>query len=162
MNGTDVAVIGWDGAQGRLADSFQDRITGRGIAAQLLDEGADIILPVAGTTGAGTGAASEAHGSGAMIWLDTDGYRALPQYRSLMLTSVLKRMDLLVYETIFDAVVEDAFTAGSLTGTLENDGVGIASLHDVAELVPQELQEELEEVTQAIIDGELSVDPDDH
>ena len=162
VHGTEVAVIGWDGSEGQFVGGFTDRQAGRLMAASLLADGADIILPVAGPAGAGTGAAIEAHGSGAMMWVDTDGYRALPAYRSLILTSVLKRIDLLVYETIVEAVVDDAFTAGPAIGTLENGGVGIAPLHEFADLVPGELQEELEDVTSAIINGELSVDPDDH
>ncbi|MGH2803133.1 MAG: BMP family ABC transporter substrate-binding protein, partial [Thermoleophilaceae bacterium] len=58
-------------------------------------------------------------------------------------------------------VVEEAaageFESGTYVGTLENEGVGLAPFHEFEDDVPPELAQEVEEVTQQIIDGEIEV-----
>jgi basic membrane protein A and related proteins len=158
----DVTVQGWDGESGLFTDDFTSPGLGQQLATTLLQAGADIILPVAGPAGAGTGAAIEAHGSGAMMWVDTDGYDALPQYRALLLTSVLKRIDNVVFDTIVDALIDGTFTGGTYEGTLENDGVGIAPFHEFEDTVPQDVKDRIPELVEGIIAGDISVDPADY
>ena len=54
--GTDVRLLGWDGADGLFTGDFEDQDKGRLTAQSLLDEGADIVFPVAGPVGLGTSA----------------------------------------------------------------------------------------------------------
>jgi basic membrane protein A and related proteins len=158
----DVTVQGWDGASGLFTDDFTSPQLGQQLATTLLQAGADIILPVAGPAGAGTGAAIEAHGSGTMIWVDTDGYVTVPQYRPLLLTSVVKRIDNVVFDTIVDALIDGTFTGGTYAGTLENDGVGIAPFHEFEDAVPQAVKDRIPELIEGIIAGDISVDPADY
>ncbi len=160
QNDENVEVRGWDGEEGLFTESFEDQTLGRNITEQLLQNNADIIMPVAGPVGQGTGAALEAAGTGKMIWVDTDGFEST-EYGSLILTSVEKKMDQAVFDTIARDL-EGNFEGGLYVGTLENDGVGIAPFHDFEDQVPQEIKDELDEIRQQIIDGELSVDPADH
>ncbi len=55
------------------------------------------------------------------------------------------------------AVIETAqsgtFEGGLLVGTLANDGVGIAPLHDFEETVPEDLKAELAAIRAGIIDA---------
>ena len=55
-NGTDVELVGWDNAadDGLFTGDFEDQAKGRATTEELLDEGADIIMPVAGPVGLGT------------------------------------------------------------------------------------------------------------
>jgi basic membrane protein A len=159
-NGTDVQVEGWDGSDGLFTGNFESQDDGRNVTDTLLQAGADIIMPVAGPVGLGTATAIEDFGSGWMIWVDTDGYEST-QYGSLMLTSVMKNMDVAVFDTI-EAAVNGEFEGGLYVGDLENDGVGIAPFHDFDDEVPQEVKDRLEELRQGIIDGEISVDPADY
>ena len=53
----------------------------------------------------------------------------MPDSCDLFLTSVQKKMDIAVFDSI-KSVVEDSFDGGVYTGTLENDGVGIPELGD--------------------------------
>lgn len=160
QNDENVEVRGWDGEEGLFTESFEDQTLGRNITEQLLQNNADIIMPVAGPVGQGTGAALEAAGTGTMIWVDTDGFEST-EYGSLILTSVEKKMDQAVYDTIARDL-EGNFEGGLYVGTLENEGVGIAPFHDFEDEVPQEIKDALDEIRQQIIDGELSVDPADH
>jgi basic membrane protein A len=159
--GTDVKLIGWDNAQddGLFTGDFEDEAKGRATTQSLLDQGADIIMPVAGPVGQGTIAAIEAEGSDAkVIWVDTDGCVSIEESCDMFLTSVMKNMDVAVRDTAI-AAEADEFEGGTNLGTLENDGVGIAPFHEFDDEVPQEVKDRLEELRQQIIDGEIETSP---
>jgi basic membrane protein A len=59
---------------------------------------------------------------------------------------------------IVGEVLDDSFTNEPYVGTLENGGVEISPYHDLAALVPPELDGEIEGLRQAIIAGELVVE----
>jgi len=158
--GTDVEVQGWDGADGLFTGNFESQDDGRNITDTLLQAGADIIMPVAGPVGLGTATAIEDFGQGKMIWVDTDGYEST-QFGELMLTSVMKNMDVAVYDAMA-SVVDGTFEGGLYVGTLENEGVGIAPFHDFEDEVPQEVKDALPELREGIIAGDISVDPADY
>ena len=160
-HGTDVVVEGWDGEDGLFTGDFESQDEGRRVTDSLLEQGADIIMPVAGPVGLGTATALEDFGEGLMIWVDTDGYVSVPQFSDLMLTSVEKRMDVATYDVI-EETLEDEFEGGLYVGTLENEGVGIAPFHDNEDVVPDEVADALDDLRQGIIDGEISVDPADY
>ncbi len=159
QNDADVSVLGWDGSDGQFSGDFEDQTAGRNITEQLLQNGADIIMPVAGPVGQGTGAALEAAGEGMMVWVDTDGFESVPQFSDLILTSVMKNMDLAVFESI-KAGVDGNFEGGLYVGTLENEGVQIAPFHEFEDDVPQELKDQLDPIREQIIAGELAVTPE--
>jgi basic membrane protein A len=70
-------------------------------------------------------------------------------------------MDVAVHEAM-KSVVDGTFQGGIYSGTLENDGVGIAPYHEFESQVPPELSSEIDELKQGIIDGTVSVDPKDY
>ena len=74
----------------------------------------------------------------------------------MFLTSVLKKIDIAVKDTIGQAV-NGEFTSEEYVGTLENDGTGLAPFHDFEDQVPQELKDQLETIRQGIIDGTIEV-----
>jgi basic membrane protein A len=156
--GTAVEVLGWDGSDGLFTGDFENQDNGRNTAQSLLDEGADVVLPVAGPVGLGAAAAVRDAGTGKLVWVDTDGCESAADFCPLFLTSIMKRMDVAVFDTI-EGAVNGAFEGGLYTGTLENEGVDIAPFHENESLVPAELQSELDGLRQQIIDGELEVTP---
>jgi basic membrane protein A len=159
--GADVKLIGWDNAQddGLFTGDFEDEAKGRATTQSLLDQGADIIMPVAGPVGQGTIAAIEAAGSDAkVIWVDTDGCVSLEESCDMFLTSVMKNMDVAVHDAAIAAESGD-FEGGTNLGTLENDGVGLAPFHEFEDEVPQEVKDRIEELRQGIIDGEIETSP---
>jgi basic membrane protein A len=127
-----------------------------------MDEGADVIMPVAGPVGLGTAAAIlERSSADAPVWLvgvDTDWTVSAPEYADVTLTSVLKRLDFSVV-TASRAVATGAFSGGTKVGNLENGEIGIATSGRFAEVVPAEAQAALETITQGIIDGAIATRP---
>jgi basic membrane protein A len=67
-------------------------------------------------------------------------------------------MDVAVYDTAV-AAANDEFEGGLYTGTLENEGVGIAPFHENEDMVPAEVQDAVDELTEQIIAGEIETRP---
>ncbi|HSN93526.1 MAG TPA: BMP family ABC transporter substrate-binding protein, partial [Anaerolineaceae bacterium] len=96
VKGTAVEVLGWDLAdetKGLFSNSFDDQQKGKELATSLMDEGADIIMPVAGPVGLGAAAAIKERGNAYLIGVDSDWYLTAPDYKDITLTSVMKLMD---------------------------------------------------------------------
>jgi basic membrane protein A len=160
-NDDDVELLGWSTADddGLFTGDFEDDAKGRSTTEQLLDQGADVIMPVAGPVGQGTIDAVEAAGSEAkVIWVDTDGCVSVEESCDLFLTSVMKNMDVAVHDAAV-AAADDDFQAGLYVGTLENDGVALAPFHEFDDEVPQEVKDRVDELRQQIIDGEIETMP---
>jgi basic membrane protein A len=162
--GKNVKLLGWDPAKqdGTFTGDFTNVQNGRAVAEDLISEGADIILPVAGPVGAGAAAAAQDAGHVNLIWVDTDGCINAPQFCPLFLTSVQKLIDAAEIATI-QSVIDGKFQGGSdYLGTLKNGGVTIAPFHDFESKVPQDLKSKINELKAGIIDGSISVDPKDY
>jgi basic membrane protein A len=163
-NKTDVQVLGWDAAKqdGTFTGDFENQDNGRRVTEDLISEGADIVLPVAGPVGLGAAAAAQDAGDVQLVWVDTDGCVSASEYCSLFLTSVMKNMDVAVFDAM-NGVVDDTFAGGTIySGTLENAGVGIAPYHDFDSQVPADLKSKIEELKKGIIDGSVSYDYNDY
>ncbi|MDQ2661297.1 MAG: BMP family ABC transporter substrate-binding protein [Actinomycetota bacterium] len=160
VHATAVRVLGWDKAaqDGAFTGDFEDINKGKALTEGFIDQGADVILPVAGQVGEGTAAAAVERGGVSVIWVDSDGFETLsPEFRPVILTSVLKRtQDAMVQ--IVGEVLDDTFTSEPYIGTLENGGVEIAPFHDLAPLVSPALDGEIEGLRQAIIAGDIVVE----
>ncbi len=159
--GTDVTVLGWDpeAREGLFTNNFESLDDGRAFAQNLYDEGADIVLPVAGPVGLGSAALADELGTDALkiIGVDADLFFTDPEKGHVYLTSITKRMDATVLEVIRRAQ-EGTFEGGVIVGQLENGGVDLAPFHDMDALVPQDLKDELAQIRQGIIDGTIPVD----
>ncbi|WP_136706674.1 BMP family ABC transporter substrate-binding protein [Agromyces sp. H66] len=159
-HGTAVRVLGWDKAaqDGAFTGDFEDINKGKALSESLIDQGADVILPVAGQVGEGATSAALERGGVSVIWVDSDGYESLAaEFRPVLLTSVLKNTQDAMVE-IVGAVLDDTFTSEPYVGTLENGGVEIAPYHDLAPLVSAELDAEIDELRGRIISGDLVVE----
>lgn len=157
----EVRVVGWDrqAQQGSFTDDFTNSNTAKTVAAGLIAQGADIIMPVAAQAGEGAAAASlEAGGGVGIVWVDSDGYEVLGDaYKPLLVTTVEKHMQGAILEVI-GSDLDGTFQAGNYVGTLANDGVGLADYHDWSDRVTPEMQAELDAIAQQIESGELVVD----
>ena len=158
-HGTSVKVLGWDEASqnGTFVGNFTDQTAGKNTTQTFIQQGADIIFPVAGNVGLGAAAAVQQNGNGVhMLWVDTDGCISAPQYCSLFISSVTKGIAVAV-STAAQKAQSGSFAGGNYVGTLANNGVGMAPFHDFASQVPQSLQSELDQVKQGIISGSIQV-----
>ena len=89
-------MLGWDpvAQTGLFTGNFESTDDGRTMGETLMDEGADIIMPVAGPVGLGTAAAVKERGNAYIIGVDSDWYLTAPDYADITLTSVMKNMDI--------------------------------------------------------------------
>lgn len=159
VHGTAVKVLGWDKAtqDGLFTGDFED--TGKGLITTqgLLDQGADVILPVAGQVGEGAARAILDRGNASLIWVDSDGYDTLPaEFRPILLTSVLKNTGDAVVE-IVKSSIDGTFDNSPFIGTLENGGVDISPFHDLAASVSADLSAEIDQLRADIIAGTIEV-----
>ncbi len=157
VNGTSVQALGWDPITqtGLFVGNFESTDDGRTMGESLIDEGADVIMPVAGPVGAGTLTALEDAGSGYLIGVDNDWSLGFPNSAENILVSVMKNMDVYVYDTIEQALAGN-FTSGNFIGTLENGGVGLA--YGGVD-IPADLMAEVEEIKAGIIAGDIATLP---
>jgi basic membrane protein A and related proteins len=160
QKGANVQVLGWDPntQTGLFTGNFDSLDDGRTMGELLMGEGADIIMPVAGPVGLGTAAAARERGNVYIIGVDTDWTVSSPEYTDITFTSVLKNMDVAVFEAI-KAELEGTFQGGVFVGTLANNGVGIAPFHQLDAMVSAETKAELDGIKQLIIDGQVQVMP---
>ena len=161
IHSTSVQVLGWDPIKktGLFAGGFNDQTQGKNNANNLMQEGADIIMPVAGAVGLGAAAAVQAAGNGTLvIGVDTDWTVSAADYTPITLTSVMKNMDVAVHDTIA-SVIAGNFQGGNYVGTLANNGVQIAPFHALDSKVPDALKTELTQLKADIISGKVSVAP---
>ncbi len=134
---------------------FGDPAAGGEAANGMYDAGVDVIYAAAGGSGLGVFQAALAKGTKA-IGVDSDQYESIgatePDLQPVILTSMVKRVDV----AVFDALT--AFTEGEeletvTTYDLEKDGVGYATSGGQLD----DITEQLEELKQQIIDGEIEV-----
>ncbi len=166
QKGAKVQVLGWDPdkAEGTFTNDFTNQAKGKTVTETLMNQGADVILPVAGSVGLGTAAAIEQHNQANpnafvyLIWVDTDGYVSAPQYASILLTSVMKGIDVSVKDAVL-AAIDGTFKGGNYVGTLKNQGVAIAPYHDFDSKIPAQLKSDIDTIKAGIIAGTIKVDP---
>ena len=153
-------VLGWDAdsREGLFTNNFSSLDDGRAFAQNLYDEGADIVMPVAGPVGLGSAALASELGTDNLkiIGVDADQYNLDPKNKSVYLTTVLKRMDATVLAVI-ESALDGSFTGGLAVGTLANNGVGIAPYHDLSSAVSSDLAAEIDALRAGIIDGSVSL-----
>lgn len=159
VHGTAVQVIGWDkaGQDGLFTGDFEDINKGLVTTQGLIDQGADVILPVAGQVGEGAARAALDSGKALVIWVDSDGYDTLAaEFRPVLLTSVLKNTGQAVVE-IVKSSIDGMFDSADYIGNLANGGVDISPYHDLTERVGAELAAEIDALRAEIIAGTIEV-----
>ncbi|WP_372698073.1 BMP family protein [Arthrobacter sp. JSM 101049] len=159
----DVKVLGWnaDKQNGTFTGDFENQGKGKTNTTNFINEGADVIMPVAGPVGLGTiDAVTEANANGKdakVIWVDSDGYNTVPNGKEYILSSVVKLMGEAV-DKVVTADVDGNFDNAPYVGTLENEGVALAPFHDFDSKVSDEMKSELDQIKADIISGKIEVD----
>ncbi|MCX6401742.1 MAG: BMP family ABC transporter substrate-binding protein [Propionibacteriales bacterium] len=151
-----VKVVGFTGGdKGAFTGGFDANEAATNTANQILDQKADVILPVGGPIYQG---ALTAIGDKdiALVGVDADFFETDPNTQDVIFTSILKNMKQSTKEAIL-AAGEDKLDFTPYVGTLENDGVGIAPFHNFESKISDTLVAELETVKAGIIDGSIPV-----
>ncbi len=148
-----VEVLGWnpEAREGLFTGNFEDLDAGRTFAQELVNQGADIIMPVAGPVARGSAALASELGTFMVIGVDVDMALTDPENAGVYLTSVTKGVHTTVYEAVFDALAGD-HTNEPLVGELMNEGAGLAP-NQFERIVPDDIKIELETIRQLIIEG---------
>jgi basic membrane protein A len=168
QKGTAVEVLGWDGSlpdpttTGTFVggsggtDTWNNPSQGEQIAKTFLDQGVDIVHPVAGETGNGTIKAMQAAGKWA-VGVDNDQYLTIgPPTNAALLTSAQKAIDVSVLDVIKKTSAGD-LGGEDYSGTLANQGVLLSPFHDFDSQISAETKAEIEALKAAIIDGSVQV-----
>jgi basic membrane protein A and related proteins len=155
QKGANVEVLGWNTAanDGSFTGNFDSLDDGRSFAESFVQEGADIIMPVAGPVGLGSAAYCKETSACKIIGVDTDWTVSAAEYSDITFTSVMKMMNVAVFDAI-KAAKEGTFKGGVYVGTLANGGVGLAKVSGAS----ADLVAELEAIKAALIDGSLTVE----
>ena len=137
---------------GTTPAAWNDPTRGGELARSQFDRGADVVYAAAGGTGIGVYQAAKDAGKLA-IGVDSNQNYLHP---GTMLTSMIKRVDVAVYES-FKAAQEGTWQGGIQVLGLAEDGVGWALDEHNRSLVPAEMEAAVEQARQDIIAGQIAV-----
>ncbi len=131
---------------------FSDIEWGRETAAAQLDAGADVIFTAAGDTGRGAlvqvaNQVDQAEDPLYCIGVDTDQWQTVAQARSCLVSSAVKAIPAALDEVIVQ-VIEGNPPSGNYLGP-----VGLAPYHDFSDVLPDEVQAQLEQLTADLTSG---------
>ena len=145
-------------------DGFNQPDRANVIATTMYEDGADVIYHAAGGAGNGMFAAAQAftEDNGSKVWgigVDSDQFNTIgtvdPALQEFVLTSMLKRVDVAVFEILHDQV-NNEFAAGNIVYDLSVDGVGYSTTGGfVDDIVP-----DLEAFKAEIVAGNIVVPTD--
>jgi basic membrane protein A len=135
------------------SNGFGDPAIGSELALSMNEQGADVVFQVAGGTGEGVIAAADEAGFWA-VGVDSDQDYLAP---GAVLTSMMKRVDVAVYDIIRQAV-EGTLQGGSVQQYgLEEEGVGLTEMQYTRHLISQDYMAAIEEARAGILAGEVDV-----
>ena len=140
---------------GVTADAFRDPARGKELALAQYNKGAEIIFHAAGSTGFGVFEAARETGRFA-IGVDADQYQEAPRH---ILTSMIKRVDIAVYDTIRAAFSGD-FTGGLHLFGVAEEGIGYIYDDNNRDLIPAAVIDKTEELREQIIEGAIQIPVD--
>ncbi|MGB4593875.1 MAG: BMP family ABC transporter substrate-binding protein [Coriobacteriia bacterium] len=138
------------------AGNFTDQAKGKELGYSLIEKKADVIYAAAGAVGLGTIEACKDKGA-LFIGVDADQYETVPGSGDVMLTSMMKRVDTAVFETI-KAMVDGSFPGGQIQYFgLKEGGVDLAPFHDFDSKVPQTIKDAVKKARDDISSGAVTV-----
>jgi basic membrane protein A and related proteins len=139
---------------------FNDPAKGKVAAEGMYDAGVDVIYHAAGGSGGGMFEAAKEHTEQAAdekVWgigVDSDQFNTVaPELQEFVLTSMLKKVDVAVYETI-KQFIETGEIGGITTFDLESGGVDYSTSGD---FLSDDIISQLDELKEQIISGEITV-----
>jgi basic membrane protein A len=131
---------------------FTDPAKGKTAAEGEYDAGADVVYQAAGGSGGGVFQAAQAAGKMA-IGVDSDQYlTADPAVKEVIITSMLKKVDVAVYDFI-KTVSDNAFKAGESVYDLKKGGIDYSTSGGKID----DIKSKVDEFKQKIISGEITV-----
>ena len=158
--GKNVKVLGWDvkAQNGAFTGGFAAGTEAQNAAQTLIDQNADVILPVGGPIFQSAGAAIVSSGKPiGLIGADADVFLTFPKYADLYFSSIMKNVSGDVADVVA-AAAAGKYDNSPYVGTLANGGVGMAPFHKFESKVDPGLQKELDAIKADIISGKIKVE----
>jgi WD40 repeat protein/basic membrane lipoprotein Med (substrate-binding protein (PBP1-ABC) superfamily) len=152
-----VTVLGWDSQneEGVFIGSFDDVERAKRFTQDMIEQGADVIFPVAGgVIGPAVLETAAGHEGVLFIGVDVDYALEFPVYGEVILTSVEKRMEQSVIRAA-EAIERGDFSGGTYVGTLETGEVGLSPFYVWETRIPEQIKADLEEIKAKILSGEI-------
>ncbi|CEG89315.1 MULTISPECIES: BMP family ABC transporter substrate-binding protein [Propionibacterium] len=154
-----VKLVGWTmGSQSGDflggADPYSDKEGARARTEDLIGQGADVIMPVAGTADTGAVQAVNAHQGTRLVGTGSDLCASYVDACAATLGTAAAGVDQMVFDAIEEAGA--GFTNTTLVGTLANGGVTMVGVGKGAP-VAQNIADDLTAVSQGIKDGSIKV-----
>jgi len=156
QNGANIDILGWDpyNKEGVFLKDKTSQEEAYQVAKDFFSQNCDILFAAAQDAAQGSAKAAQEENK-LFIGATVDWYVVFPEYGNVALTSIVKNTDKAVSDTVV------AYSAGSFqggenyVGTLENNGVGLAPYHQLADNVSTRIQDELNQVQNNILTGHL-------
>jgi basic membrane protein A and related proteins len=143
---------------GLTPDAFKDPVKGKELAKAQYGAGADIIFHASGSTGNGVleeaKERNKADGKVTHFVIGVDSDQWEPG--GYILTSMIKRVDVVVFDTI-KAHKEGKFSAGAHEYGLKEDGVGYVRDGNNKALIPDDVEAKVQVLKKEIIEGKRVV-----
>ena len=139
---------------GSTVEAFNDPARGKEISLQQISQGADIIYYAAGNTGAGLFDAATQEKVFA-IGVDLDQAKLFKE--APILTSVVKRVDNAVYQTIKGYSEAEKLKGTTVERGLKEGGLSLAPAGRFDDVVPQKVKDEVDKAREGIINGDIKV-----
>ena len=135
-----------------ITESFNDTTKGKEVALAMIDQGADIIFPVAGLTGVGSINAAQER-SVLAIGVDVDQNELAPD---TVITSAVKKLASASYLTTKNAL-DGTFQGGNSVLGIADGATGLAPFHGFDSIIPAEVKQILADEESAMIAGTVNI-----
>jgi len=132
--------------------AWNDPVKGREITLSLITQGCDVVFHAAGGTGGGVIKACKEQNVFA-IGVDSDQDGVIP---GTVLTSMVKRCNVAVYNTIKD-IVDGKFAGGIHNFGIAQNGVDTSEFKYTRDKIPPEYLKRLEEIKKDIVAGKITI-----
>jgi basic membrane protein A len=144
----------------QYAGGWNDPARGKEIALAMYEQDASIVFQIAGGTGVGVFEAAQEAGRYA-IGVDSDQATIImetdPEQAERILTSMQKNVDLSVFRAI-GLYLEGELPVGTVEGLgIAEEGVGLSINEIYTEATPENVQELIAAVQEAVIAGDITV-----
>ena len=140
---------------GTTEGAFKDPVKAKELALKQIEAGADVLYHASGASGVGMIETATENRIFSIGMGSDQSISAIDEQKRYILTSVLKHVDISVYDTI-RAFTEGRFEGGYRVFGLADDGVGYA-VNEFNEYLIADIQPPLDELRHKIINGEIKV-----
>ena len=135
------------------SDAFNDPVAAKQLTEALISKGADVIMHAAGASGAGVFKAAQEKNVYA-IGVDSNQDSEVP---GLVLTSMIKKVDNGVYDTIKE-LIDGKFQSGIKYIGIAEDGLDTTEFEFTKDVIGKENIDKLAQIKQDIKDGKIKVE----